>query len=70
MKQTNSLYPEHDGSTAVPSVVPIVPDPKQTKAEIDYLVEVFRAQTECLRKTGQSLSSNIPSAFQPDLPGE
>ena len=69
MKQANSLYPEHDGSPAAPPIVSIVPDPKQTKAEIDYLVELFRTQTECLRKKGQSLGRCVPSDFQPDLPG-
>ena len=48
----NSLYP--DSNESVTSDFPlVVPDPKQTKAEIDYLIEVFRTQTECFKKTGR-----------------
>ena len=63
----NSLYP--DSNESVTSDFPVVvPDPKQTKAEIDYLIEVFRTQTECFKKTGRSSESNVPRDFQPDFP--
>jgi len=63
----NSFYP--DSNESVTSDFPVVvPDSKQTKAEIDHLIEVFRAQTESFKKTGRSSESNVPRDFQPDLP--
>jgi len=63
----NSLYPDPDQS-ATCGFPAVVPDPKQTKAEIDYLIEVFRTQTESLKKTGRLAENNVPRDFQPDLP--
>ena len=66
----NSLYPECDSIARAPQPMPpLSPDPNQTKAEIDYLVELFRVQTECLKRTGHPLADAVPAGHQPDLPG-
>ena len=65
----NSLYPGCEPSVRAPRVlVPTTPDPNQTKAEIEYLVESFRVQTEYLKRTGRLVAGPVPAA-QPDLPG-
>ena len=63
----NSLYPDSD-QTKGDTMPMITPDAKQTLAEIEYLVEIFRRNTESLQKTGRAAEENVPHDFQPDFP--
>ena len=63
----NSLYPD-DNLPYGRGIPPATPNVRHAKAEIEYLVEVFRMETESLKKTGQPVGRNVPIDFQPDLP--
>jgi hypothetical protein len=65
----NSLYPQPDcGDRSRVAATPSAPDPTINKAEIDYLVQLFRVQTEFLRRSGQLMVDRVPTEHQPDLP--